>query len=453
MKKISKKIVLFFDKWLITPITKFILFITDFIKHNGHEIEKFINKKQTLIVLSLFFAFLVFFIVDQNSDTILNKSAEVLSNQPVIAEYNEETYVIDGLPTSVDVTLIGRTSDLYLARQYTSNLNVSVDLRGLTPGSHKVKLNYTQGLKALKSIDYKIDPSTANIVVYEKISETRELDYDILHKDKLDATLVLDSVDLVRNDVVIKGASYKLKQVATVKALVDIENISNPKAGTFTLKELPLIAYDKNGIPVEGIEIVPTSVSAQIKITSPSKEVALQVIPKGEVAFGKSIKEFSTSVTKVTIYGEESIISNIEAIPVTIDVSNLSSDKTFKVNIDKPAGVRSISSKTVAIKVLLDEEITKEFDNRSITPINLNPNYSAGVDESEESGSVTVIVKGSKNAVESLDPNTIKVTVDLAGLAEKGPDVYEVEVKVTGDDLKLTYESKKKTVKVKIVEK
>lgn len=449
MKKISKKIILFFDKWLITPITKFILFITDFIKNNGREIEKFINKKQTLIVLSLVFAFLVFFIVDQNSDTILNKSAEVLYNQPVTAEYNEEAYVIEGLPTSVDVTLIGRTSDLYLARQYTSNLSVSVDLRGLTPGSHKVKLNYTQGLKALKSIDYKIDPSTANIVVYEKVSETRELDYDILHKDKLDTTLVLDSVDLSRNDVIIKGASYKLKQVATVKALVDIENISNPKAGTFTLKEIPLIAYDSDGKPVEGIEIVPTSINAQVKITSPSKEVPLQVIPSGEVAFGKSIKEFSTSIAKVTIYGDESVINDIESIPVKIDVTNLSSDKTFKVNIEKPAGVRNISSKTVTVKVSMDEVITKDFTDCNISIVNLNSNYKAYA-VSKEDSSVTVVVKGSSDVVNALDPNTIQATVDLTGY---GPGEYEVEVKVTGNDLKLTYESKTKKVKITIEQK
>lgn len=449
MKKISKKIILFFDKWLITPITKFILFITDFIKNNGREIEKFINKKQTLIVLSLVFAFLVFFIVDQNSDTILNKSAEVLYNQPVTAEYNEEAYVIEGLPTSVDVTLIGRTSDLYLARQYTSNLSVSVDLRGLTPGSHKVKLNYTQGLKALKSIDYKIDPSTANIVVYEKVSETRELDYDILHKDKLDTTLVLDSVDLSRNDVIIKGASYKLKQVATVKALVDIENISNPKAGTFTLKEIPLIAYDSDGKPVEGIEIVPISINAQVKITSPSKEVPLQVIPSGEVAFGKSIKEFSTSIAKVTIYGDESVINDIESIPVKIDVTNLSSDKTFKVNIEKPAGVRNISSKTVTVKVSMDEVITKDFTDCNISIVNLNSNYKAYA-VSKEDSSVTVVVKGSSDVVNALDPNTIQATVDLTGY---GPGEYEVEVKVTGNDLKLTYESKTKKVKIKIEQK
>lgn len=449
MKKISKKIILFFDKWLITPITKFILFITDFIKNNGREIEKFINKKQTLIVLSLVFAFLVFFIVDQNSDTILNKSAEVLYNQPVTAEYNEEAYVIEGLPTSVDVTLIGRTSDLYLARQYTSNLSVSVDLRGLTPGSHKVKLNYTQGLKALKSIDYKIDPSTANIVVYEKVSETRELDYDILHKDKLDTTLVLDSVDLSRNDVIIKGASYKLKQVATVKALVDVENISNPKAGIFTLKEIPLIAYDAEGMPVEGIEIVPTSINAQVKITSPSKEVPLQVIPSGEVAFGKSIKEFSTSITKVTIYGDESVINAIDSIPVKIDVTNLSSDKTFKVNIEKPAGVRNISSKTVTVKVLMDEVITKDFTDRNISIVNLDSKYKAYA-VSKEDRSVTVVVKGSSNVVNTLDPDTIQATVDLSGY---GPGEYEVEVKVTGNDLKLSYESKTKKVKIVIEQK
>jgi len=450
MKKIGKKIILFFDKWVITPITKLILFVTDFAKNNGKEFEKFINKKQTLIVLSLIFAFIVFFVVDQNSDTILNKSAEVLYNQPVTAEYNEEAYVIEGLPTTVDVTLIGRTSDLYLAKQYTSNLSVSVDLRGLTPGSHKVKLNYTQGLKALKTIDYKIDPSTANIVVYEKVSETRELDYDILHKESLDSKLILDSVDLSRNDIIIKGASYKLEQVANVKALIDVEDISNPKVGVFTLKEVPLIAYDADGVPVTGVEIVPTSIDAQIKITSPSKEVALKIVPKGELAFGKSIKDFESSITKVTIYGDESVINSIESIPVEIDVANLSSSKTFNVNITKPAGVRAISNKTVSVKVSLDDVITKEFDNITITTINLDTSKYKAYTIGKENSEVTVVVKGSSDVVNKLDPNTIKVTVDLSGYT---PGEYEIDVDVTGDDLKLNYESKTKKIKIIIEEK
>lgn len=448
MKKIFKKIILFFDKWLITPITKLILFISDFIKNNGIEIEKFINKKQTLIVLSLIFAFIVFFIVDQNSDTLLNKNAEVLYNQPVVAEYNEEAYVIEGLPSAVDVTLIGRTSDLYLAKQYTSNLSISVDLRGLKPGSHKVKLNYTQQLKALDTIDYKLDPSTANIVVYEKVSETRELDYDVLHKDNLDSTLILDNIDLSRNDVIIKGASYKLEQVSMVKALIDIDDISNPKVGTYSLKDVPLVAYDADGNKVD-VEIVPSSISAQITITSPSKEVPIKVVPTGELAFGKSIESFSTSISKVTIYGEEEIINAIDSIPVEIDVTNLSSNKTFNVNITKPTGVRAISSKTVSVKVVLDEVITKEIGERQISIVNLDSNYKAYATSKEDS-KVTVVVKGSSEIVNNIDPETIKVTVDLSGYT---PGEYDVDVKVTGDDLKVTYESKTKKVKIKIEEK
>lgn len=449
MKKIGKRIILFFDKWLITPITKLILWITDFVKNNGREIEKFVNKKQTLIILSLIFAFVVFFVVDQNSDTMLNKNAEILYNQPVTAEYNEEAYVIEGLPTTADVTLIGRTSDLYLAKQNTSNLSISVDLTGLKPGSHKVKLNYNHGLKTLKSVDYKIDPSTVNIVVYEKVSETRELDYDILHSDHLDSKLILDSVDLSRNDVIIKGASYKLKQVATVKALIDIDNIGNPKVGVFSLKDVPLIAYDSDGQPVD-VEMVPSSIDAQIKITSPSKEVALQIIPKGELAFGKSIKEFTPSITKVTIYGEESIINTIDSIPVEIDVTNLSSDKTFNINIVKPSGIRAVSSKTISVKVALDDVITKEFPNRGISTINLNSNYKAYA-ISEEDRTVTVIVRGSSEVVNNLDPNTIQVTIDLSNYTTPGE--YDVEVNASGNDLKLSYESKTKKVRIKIEQK
>lgn len=449
MKKIGKRIILFFDKWLITPITKLILWITDFVKNNGREIEKFVNKKQTLIILSLIFAFVVFFVVDQNSDIMLNKNAEILYNQPVTAEYNEEAYVIEGLPTAADVTLIGRTSDLYLAKQNISNLSISVDLTGLKPGSHKVKLNYNHGLKTLKSVDYKIDPSTVNIVVYEKVSETRELDYDILHSDHLDSTLILDSVDLSRNDVIIKGASYKLKQVAAVKALIDIDNISNPKVGVFSLKDVPLIAYDSNGQPVD-VEMVPSNIDAQIKITSPSKEVALQIIPKGELAFGKSIKEFTPSITKVTIYGEESIINTIDSIPVEIDVTNLSSDKTFNINIVKPSGIRAVSSKTISVKVTLDDVITKEFPNRGVSTINLNSNYKAYA-ISEEDRTVTVIVRGSSEVVNNLDPDTIQVTIDLSNYTTPGE--YDVEVNASGNDLKLSYESKTKKVRIKIEQK
>lgn len=445
MKKIGRlfyRILLFFDRLIIVPITKLFLAISNFFKDNSKGLERFINNKQTLVVLSLIFAIAVFFVVDRSSSSIINKSAEVLYNQPVVADYNEESYVIEGLPEKVDVTLVGTKAYLYLAKQYSSNLKISADLTDMTPGKHKVSLKISQGLE---NIDYKVDPSTATVVVYEKVSATKELTYDVLHKDNLDTKLNISNIDLSRNDCIIKGADYKLKQVATVKALIDIDNLKNPKVGTTTMKDIPLVAYDASGNIVD-VEIVPTSIEATIDIKSPSKTVPIKIVPTGNIAFGKSIKSTETSVSTITIYGDQDSLDDIEFVPVEVDVTDLASDKEFNVNIPKPSGVREMSSKTLSVKITLDDEITKEFTNIRITPLNLDSKYKVQA-ASEADGQITVIVKGSASVVNELTADKISATIDLAGLSE---GTHDVDVKVTGEDLKVSYESKVKQVKVKI---
>ena len=69
---------------------------------------------------------LIFFYVDSHAGTVIDSAAEVLRNQKVEARYNAEAYVIEGLPETADVTLIGRTVDLYLAKQLSTG-KVTVD--------------------------------------------------------------------------------------------------------------------------------------------------------------------------------------------------------------------------------------------------------------------------------------------------------------------------------------
>ena len=57
----------FFDKWLITPITKLILKIVEFFKDNAKSLDRIAGKKSTLIVVSLLLAFGVFLLIDQES--------------------------------------------------------------------------------------------------------------------------------------------------------------------------------------------------------------------------------------------------------------------------------------------------------------------------------------------------------------------------------------------------
>lgn len=451
MKKIGKMIGrifrhigLFFDKWLITPITKIILQIMNFVKENGKSLDRLASKKSTLLIVSLLLAFGTFVIIDQESNVIIDQYAEILYNQPVTAVYNEELYVVEGLPKSVDITLIGQRRHIFLAKQSPSK-GVSVDLTGLKPGNHKVTLKYTQ---RLKSLDYKLDPSQVTVTIYDKKSENRSLTYDVLHQENLDSKLYIDNIELDRTDVIIKGAQYKLDQVATVKALVDVNSIPNPKAGEITVKDIPLVAYDNDGKIVD-VEIVPKTVAANITITSPTKEIPVRVVPKGNLAFGKAIKSMDTSLSKITVYGEAAAIEKIEQLEVEIDVKGLDKDKEFNVTLKKPKGITELSSKSMNIKVTVDNSISKEIPNVSVQSENLDSNLKVQA-LTDEDRQVTVVVSGSEGIIKDLQPSDITAYIDLKDLGE---GTREVEVKVRGTDLRLSYASKTKKVSVRISKK
>ena len=440
--KFFRKIGLFFDKVLIAPITRLILRITDFFKNNAKNFDRIAGKKSTLLIVSLILAFGVFVLIDRESNVMIDQYAEILYNQPVTAVYNEELYVVEGLPDKVDITLVGQKRHIFLAKQAPSK-GVSVDLTGLKPGNHKVTLKYTQ---RLKSLDYKLDPSTVTVTIYEKVSENKTLTYDVLHKDNLDSKLYISNVELDRSEVIIKGAQYKLDQVATVKALVDAKKIPN-KSGDINLKDVQLVAYDNDGKIVD-VEIVPKTVTAKITVTSPSKEVPIKVVPTGDLAFGKSIKSIEPSVSSVTLYGSSDVLDKIEQLEVKINVDGLEDDKEFSVTLDKPSGVNELSTKTIKVKVTIDKSIKKEFKNISVTVENLDPKYKAQA-LTEDDRQVTVIVSGSESIINDIDISSIKAYVDLKDYTV---GEWDVPVKVTGNDLKLSYESKVRKVKIRITE-
>jgi len=428
-----------FDKIIVTPITKVLLFFGGIFRNNDKPFERFLNNRIVLIVLSLILAVVVFITVERKTDIVLNKSADIIYNQEVKAIYNEEAYVIDGLPSKVDITLIGRQSDIYLAKQYPAE-GVIVDLRELKPGKHKVKLKYSS---RVSSVEYKVDPSTVTVEVSEKISESRTISYDILNERSIDAKYSISNVTLGREEVYIKGAKTKLDEVAVVKALIDVKDISTLEIGNNTIKDVKLMAYDTNGKSLD-VEIVPATISATLAVQSPEKKVPLKVIPEGNVVFGKAIDTMVLSKTNVTIYGDAEAISNITSIPVKIDVNGLSGNKEYNVTINKPTGVKDMSVNSVTVKVTLANITESTIQGISIATRNLDSKYTAQA-ASKDDSSVDVIVKGTSNVIKGLVKDSVTAYVDLTGLK---PGTHEVDVIVAGEDLRVTYVPKVKKVKI-----
>ncbi len=274
---------------------------------------------------------------------------------------------------------------------------------------------------------------------------TKELTYDVLHKDSLDTKFVISNVTLDRNDVIIKGAEYKLESVATVKALIDVDDITKQQVGDISLKDVTLVAYDSTGNTVD-VEIVPGKVNATVTVTSPSKELPINIVPTGDLAFGKAIKSITSSSSSITVYGDQEALNALTSYDVEIDVNGLEKNKEYNINLKNPSGIREMSVKTVVVKVELSESITKEFEGIKLTPVNLGNGLKVQA-ASETDSAVTVVVTGSADAINALDPNSITAKVDLNGMKA---GTHDVEVKVSGGDNKLAYECKVKTVKVVI---
>ena len=444
MKKIVNSIIDFFDKKIVTPITKLVLKISTKYDGSGKKLEKLLTKSNSLLYISLFLSLLIFIVIDQRIVSFTDNTAEVLKDREVKVIYNEEKYVVEGLPESVDITLIGSKTDLYIAKQSASNY-VTVDLSGLKPGTHKVNIEYNQNNG---DIEYSVNPSTITVIIYEKVSETRTLSVDLLNKDSMDSKLVVDKTEFDTDKVVIKGSESQLKQVVEVKALVDLNNLPEQSAGTYTLSDVPLVAYDAEGNVVD-VEIVPNTIDVDVTVSSPSKELPIKVIPTGEVASSYAISSLSSSETKVTVYGNTEALNDLKYIPVYVNVNGLKADKTYKVEIEKPVGVKSLSVNNVTVSVTLGEVATKKIDDISIEPINLNSEYTVQ-GSSESATKVTVTLKGVQNVIDSITADDIKAYIDLDGYTE---GEYEVEVKVEGSDNKIQYTSMTKKVKVTISKK
>src|SRR5574344_473377 len=415
---LSKKIGKFVDKHIVVPITKLVVKFNEMFGGQGKMLENWLSKRNTLLFVSLFMAIALFIVIDQKILVFSDNSAEILRNQPINVIYNSEAYVVEGLPDTVDI----------------SNLKA---------GQHKVEIKYTQ---ASSSIEYKVNPSTVTVYIYPKVSDTRTVTVDLLNQDSLDSKLVVDKVSLDTDKVVIKGADYQLKKVSTVKALVDVTNIAKQEIGTYTLKDVELKAYDAEG-NIVNVEVVPSKIEATLKITSPSKTVPVKIVPNGSVAFGKAISSISQSVNEVTVYGTSDVLASLQYIPVEISVDGIKDKTEYKVELEKPSGVRSMSATTVTTTVYLDAVAEKDIEGVKIDVRNLADGYSAqGLSETDTT--VTVNVKGVQSVIDQITAKDISAYVDLDGLGEgehKG-----ITVQISGSDVRVEYSAKTKTVDIGI---
>ncbi len=266
--------------------------------------------------------------------------------------------------------------------------------------------------------------------------------------------LSVENVELSKSEVVVKGSQDTLDKIATVKALIDLNNSDYTSAGTYETDNIVLAAYDEKGNLLENVEIVPTTISATITLDTYKTTVPIKVLTTGTLVTGKAISSVTINGSdsySVDIYGEKSVIDNITSVPVTIDVTDLgnSGSKSYNVNIAKPVGVRYVSEETAKINISFGDEKQKTIAITDATSRNLDSNLRVNFPQNGQGNITTIQVKGVQSVIDSISEENISTYIDLAGYTA---GEYEVDLKIESDDPRATFVVTSK-VKIQIVEK
>jgi len=423
------------DKIIIMPISRLVYNISKSLSSNNINFNKLLNRPHFLIVISLVFAAICFVMIDNKVISLVENEAEIIKNVPVKLIYNNEAFVVENVPETVNITIAGRKSDIYLAKQL-GEFEAELDLSRFTEsGTYKVEFTCPE---SIDSVDYILDPSYLTVTIKDKVSEVHSVNYDLVSTDDLDEKLSVGNVTLDATEVIVKGSQEALDEIATVKALVSVSSNDYGEAGTYEMTNIPLVAYNKEGKIIKNVEIVPHHLTGTLVLKSYKATVPLSVSTTGKLVNGKAIAAIeinNSSSYSLDIYGEEDEIKKITSVPVTINVDGLGADavKNYKVTISKPAGVRHMSLKNVTITASFGDEEQKTIDVGNIEPKYLADGYSATIISSSRTEAV---VKGVKSNIDKIESDNVKAYVDLSGLGE---GTHEVDVKIENKNPLVNY--------------
>lgn len=412
--------------------------VARFIKTVSYMFDRFVFNPKLSVWVSLILAVFVYLTVNNGWINTTLTYAESLGSVALTTTANTEVYEIVGLPEEVNVTIMGAMSDIQMTKS-TGGYKVVANLSGLTEGTHTINFvptNFSDRVSVICS------PSSATVTIRRKISWKKNLTYDFINTDKMDARFILSEPEFETEEIIVRASEETVNNIALVKALIDVSNVN----GSFE-QDAPLVAFDNLGNRVN-VDMVPSTVRVNVNVTSPNKTVPIVLVPKGIIPNGKAISEITMDQAAITIYGSDNVLNAIDKFTVEFDVSEMVSDSSLVASIKLPSGIKSASISKVNLEVKLVDAVTEVIENVQLTYKGLNSKYKFEI-VNEEDSFVSIQVTGSPERVAAIKAENVEVFVDMSKVTA---GQQTLTVYANGSDNLLTYTPVKETVDFIFVE-
>lgn len=401
-------------------------------------LEKLLFNQKHGKIVALLLAILMYFSLGTDSNSLFEnmKSAETLGDFEVNAIVSNQAYEVTGLAETVKVRIIGDISDIKSVKQQ-NRFRVVANLTDLTEGTHEIKYT-TEG--APSRVEVVLEPSNGVVTIKKKSIRSFTLGYDYVNRFHMDPIYDLGIPELEQGEVHVRASKDTLDSIAYVKALIDVDEDYTSDFIT----QANIVAYDDQGNKMN-VDIIPDKMEAKVKVTKPSKDVKLSIIPNGVIPNNKAIESYTLSHNKISVYAKQSILDGIDELPIVIPASTLTSDKKIPMPIVPPNGVTKLGEKVVEVSIKLADAKEKEMKDVPVEIINGKDGFDFAFNGSSSS-TVTVTVKGAEKVIDRLKKNDLHVYVDVSKIDKEGS--YEQPLIVEGKDKLANYSVKDATITV-----
>ncbi len=366
--------------------------------------------------MSVLLAALMWFVIMNVEDPVVT---ETFYNIPVKVT-NEEVVTSKGYQYSIES---GETIDIKVEGKRSIVDNISdTDLRAVADFSTMSNIylvNIEASCPKYDEGELILTARTETMSIKLEDSETQSFGLRIIHEGEVrEGYKAFDSS--ATSLIQVTGAASQVAKVKEVVVYIDVDG----RKESFEVEETP-VAIDTDGNAIDPMKLSFSQDQVSVKVDIlPTKEVALDVVAKGNPAQGFAVTGVDFAPSTVTIAGEQADLDRIEKISVACDITDM--DKTVEQSYDlsellkeKFADTYHAIDDNVTIAAVVDivklERVSVEITASDIDFRNLANGLAVSLYGSER---VTVGVYVTPELKESITASDLHLYADVATLDE-----------------------------------
>jgi YbbR domain-containing protein len=413
-------------------------------KFNREKIEKLLKNDIALKIISLVLALVLFVSINQIGNPIWNdifKSTEYIQSVPIQLEYDEDKYVVTGVPDAIPVTITGTENNVASEKRRQESLVGVLSLESRTAGEYEIDTNQIDFNTQTSVI---VDPAVENfdIKIQQKVTKEVPITVNYINGEGAASGYILESPKLSQSTVKVTGGNEDVDSIVSVMGFIDLSTLQVNEDSLSQEFEVSLVAYDANGDVVPNVELETKKITVvqDYEVNFVELPVNYEYVNNQTGKYVSSICEVSaaidcssTSQTTVKVYGDSNKIKNIDSITYKIDLTGFKGTTGEVVGTPVlDSGVYVMGDYEKTYNITLEEGVTKEIENVPFQVINLNPTLQAKTAPGE-TATIDVTVTGAASVVEALTKDDIILSLDLSDVSKPGSYSIPIRVKTLGD--------------------